>query len=217
MFRSNGSLYAHALGAQFSRLEPVLQRYFGPIPPGFVGRGRGTFSFVGSSRPRLLHLPLVLLARHRILFPERGRDIPFCVENRATSEGGLRGVRRFHFATRSRIMQDVMRVGSDRVIVERLGRRGELEVSLAASVVGGGMRLRSQSLALRLRRTRIPLPHLIRVVVSEDVDPADPDGQLVDVRLTAVMLGEVFRYTGSFHYRIEHDDGQCLPGVGAPL
>lgn len=217
MFSAAAAVYRRALGDDFPKLDPVLQRYFGPVPVGAVGRGTGTFSFVGPVHPLLLRVPLLLLARRRILFPEQGRNIPFSVENRPTPDGGLVGIRRFHFPHRTRIMQDVMRAGPERTIIERLGRNGELEVELTAEAVDGGLRLRSGSLALRVRGLRVPIPPFASVTVSEDADPADPDGQLVDVRLATLLLGEVFRYTGRFHYRIEHDGGQGLPAVGAPL
>jgi hypothetical protein len=46
------------------------------------------------------------------------------------------------------------------------------------------------------------MPGLVRVELTET---AGDGGQHVDVRLDAPVLGELFRYTGTFHYALEGD------------
>ena len=194
------SVYRRALGDAFDELPPVLRRYFGPIPPGHVGVGEGTYDAVGS-RYRTLAWPLLRWsAHHETLFPESGGQVPFAVENRP-AEDGLTGSRRFAFPGRLRVMRDSMRADGGE-IVQRLGRRGGLEVRLRPSVENGGMVLRSRALAWWFGSVRVAMPPVARVEVREDPHPGDSGRQRVDVRLRMPLLGEVFRYSGSFAYRI---------------
>ena len=78
------SVYQRALGEDFASLDTHLQGYFGPIPIGHVGGGRGTYDIAGS---RLLFLRPIfaLFARRHVLFPELGRDVPFTITNTPSS------------------------------------------------------------------------------------------------------------------------------------
>ena len=68
------------------RLHPRLRTYFGPVPPGHVGRGEGVFAVVGTPR-RWLWPVLAWLARDGVVFPVWERDVPFTVENRPVRVG----------------------------------------------------------------------------------------------------------------------------------
>jgi hypothetical protein len=129
-----------------------------------------------------------------VLFPEYGRGIPFTVENR----GDRTAVRTFAFPGRTRVMADAMSV-VDGVLHDRLGRRGGLEVAFALSVVDGELHMRSGRQWLRLGPLRVRMPGLVRVSLTES---GRDGGQHVDVRMTAPVLGEVFRYAGSFTYTL---------------
>ncbi|WP_405375870.1 MULTISPECIES: DUF4166 domain-containing protein [unclassified Microbacterium] len=98
-------------------------------------------------------------------------------------------------------MRDTMRC-RDAEIVERLGRRGGLEVRLALRIHRGGMVLRSRSLAWRVRGVRIPLPPVARVEVRERGADGSEGRQRVDVRIRMPIVGDVFVYRGSLVYRI---------------
>ncbi|MCM3696792.1 DUF4166 domain-containing protein [Microbacterium oleivorans] len=207
------SVYERVLGAEVETLPPVLRRYFGAIPDGHVGVGEGVYSVVGSRYRRVAGALLRWSARHDVLFPEGGRDVPFVVENRIGPDGSLEGTRWFGFPRVTRVMRDTMR--ADRgAIVERLGRRGGLEVRLSASATPRGMVLRSRRLAWWVRGIRVPLPPLAGVEVRES--DAGGGRQGVDVRLRMPLVGEVFRYSGTFAYRIvrESDSGPAVsPGL----
>jgi hypothetical protein len=194
------SVYQRALGGEFAKLDPRLQRYFGPIPAGCVGSGSGVYEIAGS-RLRWLRPVLALIASRHVLFPEFGRDVPFTVINTPGSDGGLSAVRTFEFPERTRIMEDTMTAGNGR-IVDRLGKRRGLEVAIRVAVVAGALHMTSTGIALRAGRARIPLPRLATMHLVERTDPADPSRQRVDVRIAAPLVGEVFRYTGSFEYTI---------------
>lgn len=111
-------------------------------------------------------------------------------------------------------MRDTMRAG-DGEIIERLGRRGGLEVRLRPAVADGRMVLRSRRLAWQVGGLRVPLPRVASVTVRESADPYGGGRQRVDVRLRMPLLGEVFRYSGSFAYRIVRDDDSGSGGSPA--
>jgi hypothetical protein len=187
------SVYERVLGDAVDDLDAGLRTYFGELPPGSVGRGEGVYEVAGS-RHRWLRPVLTWLAWRQVLFPEYGRGIPFTVENR----GDRTAVRTFLFPRRTRVMVDAMSV-VDGVLHDRLGRRGGLEVALALSVVDGGLRMRSGRQWLRLGPLRFRIPGLVRVELAET---ARAGTQHVDVRMTAPVLGEVFRYAGTFTYTL---------------
>ena len=207
------SVYERAVGPGIRSLPQVLRRYFGPVPEGHVGVGEGVYEIVGSRYRRTAGALLRWSARHDVLFPESGRDIPFVVENRAAADGTLRAMRWFGFPRATRVMRDTMHVDGGE-IVQRLGRRGGLEVRLAARASAEGMLLRSRRLAWRIRGLRVPLPRIAGVEVRETED--GNGRQRVDVRLRMPLLGEVFRYSGTFVYRIVPQRG-TVPAVSPAL
>jgi hypothetical protein len=196
----NHSVYQRALGEQYALLDPHLQTYFGPVPHGSVGRGSGVYTVAGS-RYRLLRPALAFLAWRRILFPELGINVPFTVINTPSSDGRLSAVRTFDFPRRTRVMEDTMTVINGQ-LHDRLGKRRGLEVALHLVVESGGLRMTSTRLALHVGRVRIPLPRVATMTLDERTDPTISGRQRVDVRITAPLLGEVFRYTGTFTYEV---------------
>ena len=197
---TGGSVYQRVLGDDFSLLGPRLQAYFGPIPEGWVGVGRGVYRVAGSGI-RLLRPVLAVMAARHVLFPEFEPDVPFTVANHPEPEGALGARRTFEFRRRTRVMEDTMTVVGGR-LVDRLGKRRGLEVALDLSVVAGGLRMRSTGLALHVGRLRVPLPQFAVMRLDERTDPDDDSRQSVDVRVDAPVLGEIFRYTGDFVYEL---------------
>jgi len=194
------SVYQTALGEDFASLDADLQRYFGPIPAGCIGTGCGVYDVAGS-RLRLLRPILAMTASRRVLFPEFGRNVPFTVTNTPGSDGSLSATRTFEFPGGTRIMEDTLTALNGQ-LVDRLGKRRGLEVGIRLSVVDGGLRMTSTRLAIRVGGARLPLPALATMHLDERTDRTDPARQRVDVRITAPMIGELFRYTGTFTYAI---------------
>lgn len=189
-------MYQRVLGSELDGLLPELQTYF--AGHGGIGIGRGVFEIAGSPR-RILRPVLAYLAWRRILFPEFGRDVPFEITNTPTPDGGLAAVRTFQFPRRDRPLEDTMRV-VDGELHDFLGRRRGFEVRMSLTVTHGLLQMRSTRQWLHLGRARIPLPRFATV----SVDESWMDGrQHVDVRLRSPLLGEWFRYAGSFSYRYE--------------
>ena len=212
------SPYQLVLGDDFGALDPSLQRYFGAIPAGNVGVGHGVYEQAGSRRWVLRPL-LAWLAWRRILFPEFGRDVPFTVVNTPGGRGKLSATRTFDFPARRRLMQDSMSV-TDGILLDRLGRRGGLEVELRLEVVDGGLRMHSGRFRLRLGALRVPLRRVARLALDARTEGADAARPRVVVRITAPLLGEVFRYAGSFTYVYMPIGSGQLPhvsGVGGTI
>lgn len=192
------SVYERVLGADFAELHPGLRSYFGAIPEGLEGVGSGRYREAGL-RLRVLRPLFAVLGRRQIAFAERGTDVPFTVSNVMAADGVLRATRRFRFATATRQMTDAMRVVDGR-LVDRIGRSGEVEVDLAIRVEGGGLRMESRRLALRIRGLRIPIPRVIGLTLRETVD--DDGVQHIEVRVRAPLVGEVYGYVGAFRYAL---------------
>jgi hypothetical protein len=195
------SVYERVLGDRIEQLDPQLRRYFGRPPAGAIGRGAGVYDIAGS-RQRWLRPVLAWLAWRRVLFPEFGHDIPFTIINVTHDDGTLSARREFAFSRRTRTMIDTMSV-VDGALHDRLGRRGGLEVEFALDIVDGGLRMRSRRQWLHLGPVRFRMPGLVRVTLAETAEGAM---QRVDVRMTAPVLGEVFRYAGAFSYEISSSD-----------
>jgi hypothetical protein len=190
------SVYQRVLGSDIERLNPALRTYFSGNHG--VGVGTGVFEVAGS-RLRFLRPVLAYLAWRRILFPEYGRDVPFDITNTPTADGGLEAVRTFHLPGRDRPLEDTMRVVDGR-LHDFLGKRRGFEVRMALRITDGLLEMRSDRQWLHLGSLRVRLPRFATVTVSESWR----DGrQHVDVRLHSPMLGEWFRYAGSFSYQYQ--------------
>ncbi|PPG40542.1 DUF4166 domain-containing protein [Pseudoclavibacter sp. RFBA6] len=194
------SVYEQILGPQIELLHPQLRRYFGPIPAGHEGRGSGVYSWAGGRRS-MLRPVLAWLAFRHVLFPERGRNVPFAIRNRPEGDGALSARREFTFPRVTRVMEDTMRVvpgaGGKPRLVDRLGRRRGLEVELEVRVHEGALRMRSTRLWLRMRVPVAPRslwPARAKIAPLEDVAGADVparDVPAVVARAAAVPAGSV--------------------------
>ena len=147
------------------------------------------------------------MAWRRVLFPEYGHGIPFTIVNTTQADGTLSARRSFAFPRRTRVMEDSMSV-VDGALHDRLGRRGGLEVEFELEVADGGLRMRSRRQWLHLGPMRFRMPGLVRVTLAET---AVGGLQRVDVRMTAPVLGEVFRYAGAFGYELSSSDPPTGP------
>jgi hypothetical protein len=190
------SVYQRVLGTDIEQLLPELRAYF--ADGSGIGVGSGVFEVAGS-RLRVLRPVLSFLARRRILFPEYARDVPFDIVNTPTADGALDAVRTFHLPGGDRPLEDTMRV-VDGQLHDFLGLRRGFEVHLVLTITDGMLSMRSSRQWLHLGRARIRVPRVATVTVTESwVDGR----QHVDVRLRSPLIGEWFRYAGTFSYRYE--------------
>lgn len=203
-----------------ARLHPRLRTYFGPVPPGHVGRGEGVFDVVGTQR-RWLWPVLAVFARDSVMFPVWERDVPFTVENRPArvrrgsgvsleARVAVRAHRTFRFRSGSRTMVDAITAEPDG-LVDHLGRHGRVSARLRAQVDAdgpdaGALRLVSTRVTFRAlgRDLRLPAALSPRVTLTERFDD-EADLQRVSLVLAAPVLGTLYRYEGAFRYEIAPD------------
>jgi len=202
-----------------ARLHPRLRTYFGPIPPGQVGRGEGVFDVVGTPR-RWLWPVLAWFARDAVMFPVWERDVPFTVENRparvrrgsASPEArvAVRAHRTFRFRSGVRTMVDAI-TAEPEGLVDHLGRRGRVSALLRTEVDAlgpdaGALRLVSTRVTFRAlgREVRLPAFASPHVTLTERFDD-DADLQRVSLVLSAPVVGTLYRYEGAFRYEIAPD------------
>jgi hypothetical protein len=203
-----------------ARLHPRLRTYFGPVPPGHVGRGEGVFDVVGTPR-RWVWPILAWFARDAVVFPVWERDVPFTVENRPArvrrgpgtgleARPAVRAHRTFRFRSGARTMVDAITAEPDG-LVDHLGRRGCVSARLRAQVDvdgpdAGALRLVSTRVTFRALGRDLHLPAALspRVTLTERFDD-EADLQRVSLVLTAPVLGTLYRYEGAFRYEIAPD------------
>ena len=142
------SIYQHALGSDFARLHPCIQRRFGFASTDHVASvGRGVMEEVWKGAPYTIPF-LYLGAWRRIMFPETGRDIPFTIENYAYVDSHGREtvtwVRTFRSRRTRRFDAYMVYSAARGGIVDYLGSHQHLAVDIDLAVDGdGGLRLRS--------------------------------------------------------------------------
>jgi hypothetical protein len=214
------SIYQRALGSEFDRLHPEIQRRFGfssADPIASVGRGimdevwRGAFYTV----------PFLYIGTwRRIMFPEVGRSIPFTIENYAFVDTFGREtvswVRTFDSTRRRRF--DAYMVYSEKrgCIVDYLGSHEHLAVDIELRVTEqGGLGLRSGYQRFYEGPVAFSFPMLFSGVadVQEWYDDAAQCFHIeVDVRNR--IWGRLFGYRGTFTVEwLTVEQGQVPPHI----
>jgi hypothetical protein len=159
--------------------------------------------------------------------PAAGREARSTSDVRPTPGGGrsgrttadtpghvaVRAWRTFRFRSGDRTMIDAITAGPEG-LVDHLGRRGRVSALLRAEVDArgpdaGALRLVSTRVTVRVLGRDVSLPALVapRVTLVERFDD-DADVQRVSLVLTAPVLGTLYRYEGTFRYRIVPDTGR---------
>ena len=138
------AVFRRALGADFDRMHPALQERFGvSSDSGEYCIGVGVMERM--SRGPLWTLPFLKIGTWRhILFPDRGRNVPFTLENFAYVDTfgreTLTFVRTFEMTPRKRRRFDATMVFSERrgCVVDYLGTHQHLAADLRATVQSDG-------------------------------------------------------------------------------
>ena len=143
------SIYQRALGRDFEKLHPQVQRRFGFSSAdrvASIGRGMMEELWIGP----VYTLPFLYVGTwRRIMFPERGTDVPFVIENYAYTDSFGREtvtwVRTFDMRRKRRRVDATMIYSTERRrIVDYLGSHQHLAVDIDLSVDDkGGLCLRS--------------------------------------------------------------------------
>lgn len=199
------SIYQVALGSDFARLHPRIQERFGfSSADGVASIGRGVMDEVWHGPPWTLPF-LYCGAWRRILFPERGRDIPFTIENYAFLDRFGREtvswIRTFRTRRTTRRFDAYMIYSQRRGgIVDYMGTHEHLAVDLDLSVDDrGGLRLRSGAQRFYEGRVAFTYPSLLTGVadVCEWYDDAARCFR-IRVDVTNHRFGPLFGYRGRF-------------------
>jgi len=198
------SIFRRALGPDYDRLHPRLQRRFGfSSADGIACVGRGTMERVwhgrGFTRPFL-----ELGARRHILVAGTGRDIPFTIENYAYRDSFGRETvtfaRTFWFGVPQRWDATMIYSPERSAIVDYLGTHQHLAVDLHMSVdKHGSLLIRSGQQRFRQRGIGLEVPRLLTgaAQVREWFDD-DLDRFGIEVTVTNHRFGPLFGYRGSF-------------------
>jgi len=198
------SIYQRALGEDFKRLHPELQQLFGfSSEDNLACIGNGVMEAV---EPGPLHVwPFLWLGSvRRIMFPQRGANVPFTVHNYAYRDGFGRETltwwRTFHMPEARHFDEAMIFSEKRRRIVVYAGSHQHLAVELHPSVDGdGSMRMRTGAQRLYEWPIGIRFPRLFSadgdIRVWHDNQRGD-FGIHVDVRNR--YFGRAFHYRGRF-------------------
>ncbi|MFJ6431753.1 DUF4166 domain-containing protein [Streptomyces sp. NPDC091416] len=199
------SIFQRALGADFERLHPRIQRRFSVgLDSGEACTGRGVMDRVwhggGWVRPFL-----ALGGTRHILVPRTGRDIPFTIENVPFTDSFGREtvtfVRTFAFPDGPRRFDATMVFSPERdCVVDYLGTHQHLATDLDLSVDRtGALVIRSGEHRFREGPVDARVPDLIGgdAHVRESFD--EEAGRFrIQVSVTNRRFGPLFGYEGSF-------------------
>lgn len=218
-------IFERALGSDFSRLHPQLQRRFGlSSDAGEACIGRGTMERLW--RGPAFTVPFLQIGAWRnILVPVAGRDVPFTIENYAYVDRSGREtvtfVRTFELPGRRRGRFDATMVYSERRggVVDYLGTHQHLAVDLDLAVEPDG------SLLLRSGAQRFyegPLAFEFPLLLSGSATLRERYDETrrcftIDVRVENRRFGPLFGYTGSFTCSYLQVSPDQVPAAVKPL
>jgi hypothetical protein len=198
------SIYQQALGSEFSKLHPQIQRRFSLTSQGGVAAiGTGIMDRVWHGAPYTL--PFLYVGTWRsIMFPEQGRNVPFTIQNYAYRDPQGREtvtwVRTFR-TRRTRRFDAYMVFSEERgCIVDYLGDHQHLAVDIKLSVASnGGLLLRSGAQRFYEGPFAFNFPPLFSGVaeVCEWYDDQE-DCFRIDVSASNRTWGKLFGYAGRF-------------------
>jgi hypothetical protein len=215
------SIFQRALGADFDRLHPRIQRRFSVgVDGGQACIGRGVMARIwhGGTWVRPF---LALGGTRHILAPRQGRDIPFTIENVPYQDSFGREtvtfVRAFAFPQGARRFDATMIFSSERgCVVDYLGTHQHLATDLHLEADrSGALVIRSGEQRFREGPVDARVPALIRgdAVVRESYDEATERFH-IQVSVSNRYFGPLFGYEGSF--TVEYVDATAC-GVRADL
>lgn len=218
------SIYRRALGAEFARLHPKMQWRFGFSADDEICQvGSGIMDEVWH-KPVLTVPFLKLGATRRLLFPERGVEVPFTIANYAYRDSfGRETVTwsrryRFHGSTSAfdaTMIYSTMR----RTIVDYLGTHQHLAVDIGCSVDdAGAMCLRSGSQRFYEGSVAFRFPMAL-TGVADVREWWDEDSRLfrISVRVSNPVFGKLFGYRGRFTVTESRCTREQIPRDVLPL
>lgn len=203
---SLNSIYRQALGRDFERLHPEIQKRFGfNSLDGVASIGRGVMERVWHGKPYTL--PFLRLGTWRsIMFPEFGRQVPFTIRNYAYRDRlgreTVTWIRQFQIPGARPRRFDAYMIWSDKRnrIVDYLGTHQHLAVDLNLRVDDeGGLCLHSgeQRFYEGPVAFRFPMFFSGRAQVREWFDESSGKFRIA-MRVDNPTWGPLFGYNGAF-------------------
>jgi len=216
------SIYERALGSDFGRLHPEIQRRFGfSSRDGIASIGTGVMEEIWHGPAYTLPF-LYVGAWRRIMFPEKGQNIPFEIANYsyldALGRETVTWIRTFQ-TKRSRRFDAYMIYSEKRQrIVDYLGTHQHLAVDIDLAVAAnGGLRLRSGAQRFYEGFVGFSFPLLFSGVadVCEWYDEAKQCFR-IEVNVQNRTWGRLFGYNGHFQVEWRSVAAQDIPKTLLP-
>jgi len=218
------SIYRTALGSDFAKLHPQIQKRFGFSSKDNVAAiGKGIMENVWHGK--FYTLPFLCLGTWRnIMFPSSGKNIPFTIENYAYRDRYGREtvtwIRKFHFNPRVQRFDATMIYSEDRQkIVDYLGTHQHLAVDIDASVASnGGIRIRSGEQRFYEGPIQFVFPMILsgRADVCEWYDDKEQKFK-IEVIVKNHKWGPLFGYSGTFDVEFRPVSPKEIPPDIKPL
>jgi hypothetical protein len=217
------SIYEIALGSDFQRLHPQIQKRFGlTSESGIASIGTGVMDEIWHGA--FYTLPFLYLGSwRRIMFPERGCNIPFTIANYAFCDRlgreTVTWIRTFNIGRPRRFDAYMIYSETRGKIVDYMGSHEHFAVDLDLSVDGrGGLKI--QSAAQRFYEGMIafsfPLLFSGTAAVCEWYDEAT--GKFcIDVNVHNKMWGSLFGYHGTFAVEWRRIEPNTIPDDLRPI
>ena len=197
------TIYRKVLGEDFERLHPMLQKRY-DLTESSVFEATGTMKEIKGG-PKWLYPLFTLGVNWKLLFPERGKNIPFSIKNVSrigpNGESQIHWERIFHFGSTKRYFNALMSLDETRLVIkDYLGEPPLVYSDLAFAVADdGSLTIHSLNQRLVLGKTEVPLPKLFQglATVAERYD--EVNGVFcINVSVRNPLIGHVFSYEGEF-------------------
>lgn len=219
------SIFATALGPDFLRLHPMLQRRFGvDIDSRYACIGTGIFSEV--RRGAWWTVPFLRFGAFRnILFPDQGQDIPFTIENYPYLDGFGRPtvtfVRTLTVKPGKKRRFDATMIYSEKTggIVDYLGTHQHLATDLKLEVLpDGSLHLRSEGQRFYEGRLGFTFPAFLTGTADLFEGYDDQRGVFtIQMQVRNPVFGFLFGYRGEFTCTFPPVSAEGMPARLRPV
>jgi hypothetical protein len=199
------SIYQQVLGSEFDKLHPQIQKRFGFNSNDKIASiGKGVMQKIWYGK--IYTLPFLYIGTWRnIMFPQKGKEIPFTIENYAYKDKFGREtvtwVRKYQFPKRVRRFDATMIYSEQRnSIVDYLGTHQHLAVDIEMTVAeNGGIKLRSgeQRFYEGFLDFKFPMLFSGEANVCEWYDDKEQKFK-ISVVVSNKTWGKLFGYEGTF-------------------
>ena len=199
------SIYQQVLGSDFQKLHPQIQKRFGfDSTKRIASIGKGIMQRVWYGP--IYTLPFLYVGTWRnIMFPQKGTDVPFTIENYAYKDKFGREtvtwVRKYRFPNRERRFDATMIYSDERKrIVDYLGTHQHLAVDIEIKVAeNGGLSLSSGEQRFYEGTLGFKFPMLFsgKANVCEWFDDREQKFK-ISVVVSNKVWGKLFGYEGTF-------------------